>query len=64
MVYSFFSIIIIFSFLVITRDRDAFSSCFANIKALFDVFPVFRFIPVNAVNKFLAVFSASVRFLI
>jgi hypothetical protein len=57
MVYLIFNIITAFSFLVIIRDKDIFSSYLAKIETLFIVFPVFMLILVKAVDRFSAVFS-------
>jgi hypothetical protein len=61
MVHLIFNIITAFSSLAIIRDKDAFFSCPAKIETLSVVFPVFMLIPVRAVDRFFAVFSAFAR---
>jgi hypothetical protein len=63
-VHLFFGIMIAFFSLAIIRDRNIFSSCPISIEALSDTFLAFRLIFAKAVDKFLAVFSASARSLI
>jgi hypothetical protein len=57
-VHSFFGVIIASSFLTITRDSDAFSSCPARIEALSIAFLVSTLSPIRAVDRFSAVLSA------
>jgi hypothetical protein len=64
MVYSTLDIIAISFSLTTIRDRDASFNYFANIKTFSVAFPVFRLTPAKAVDRFSAVFSTSVRFLI
>ena len=52
------------SSLAIIKNKNIFSNYSAKIEILFVVFPTFKFIPVKAVDKFSAVYSASARFLI
>jgi hypothetical protein len=61
MIYLIFDIIAASFFLAIIKDRDAFSSCPARIKAFSIVFPAFRLIPAKAVNRFSAVYFVSAR---
>jgi hypothetical protein len=61
MVYLIFGAFTAFFFLVIIRDRNVFSSCLARIETFFVVFPASIFIPARAVDRFSAVFLASVR---
>ena len=64
MVYSFFSIIIIFFSLAIIRDSDAFFSCPARIETLFVVSSASILNSAKAVDRFSAVFLASAKSLI
>jgi hypothetical protein len=61
MIYLIFDAIAASFFLVITKDRDAFSNCPARIETLFIIFPASRLIPAKAVARFSAVCSASAR---
>jgi hypothetical protein len=47
--------------LAIIRNKDAFFSCPAKIKAFFVAFPASRLIPARAVDRFSAVCLASAR---
>jgi hypothetical protein len=61
MVYLIFGAIAASFSLIIIKDRDISFSCPARIEALSIVFLVFRLIPVKAVDRFSAVYSASAR---
>jgi hypothetical protein len=61
--HPFFNTIIASFSLIIIRDRNIFSNYLVSIEAFFDTFSASKFILTNAVNKFLAVFSVSVKFL-
>jgi hypothetical protein len=60
-VHSFFSAIIAFSFLIIIRNSNAFSSYPVRIEAFFVAFPVLTLSPVRIINRFSVVFSASAK---
>ena len=57
----FLSAIIASSFFIITRNRDASSSCPARIKTFFIVSPAFMLSPAKAVDRFSAVLSTPAR---
>jgi hypothetical protein len=64
MVYLILGAIIASFFLIITRDKDTFSSYPIRIETLSVAFSVFRLISARAVDRFSAVYSASVKSLI
>jgi hypothetical protein len=59
--YSFFSVIIVFSSLAITRDSDASSNYPAKIEILSVASPASTLSPAKTVDRFSAVFSASAK---
>jgi hypothetical protein len=61
MVYLIFGAIAASFFLIIIRDRDAFSSCPAKIEILSIIFLAFMLTSAKAVDRFFAVFSAFAR---
>jgi hypothetical protein len=48
-------------FLIIIKDRNVFSSCLANIEALFIASPASMLSLARAVDRFSAVYSVSAR---
>jgi hypothetical protein len=61
MVYSFFSVTIVFFSLGIIRDKDASSNCSAKIEILSVIFPASTLSPARAVDRFSAILSASAK---
>jgi hypothetical protein len=59
--HSFLNIIIVFSFLAITRDSDVFSNYSVKIEALFVAFSVSTLNPAKTVDRFSTVLSASAK---
>jgi hypothetical protein len=61
MIYLTFSVIAVFSFLIITKDRNAFFSCLVKIETFSVVSPISMLSSARAVDRFSAVLSASAK---
>jgi hypothetical protein len=59
--YLILDIIAVSSFLIITKNRNAFFSCLIKIETFSVAFPAFRLIPAKTVDRFSAVYSASAK---